>query len=164
MTHQEINRLFAFTEWANHLVLDASIAVPTEDLQRDFGAGHHSITQTLTHMYGAERIWFERWQRLTPQPFAKPEDYGSLEHLRDDWSRLEKNRSVWLAEQSDASFEAPLEYANLRGERFAQPLQDQIQHAVNHATHHRGQVVAFLRALGVRPPTTDFIHYLRITA
>jgi uncharacterized damage-inducible protein DinB len=34
---------------------------------------------------------------------------------------------------------------------------------VNHGTHHRGQVVGFLRALGHTPPVVDLIHFYRST-
>jgi uncharacterized damage-inducible protein DinB len=40
-------------------------------------------------------------------------------------------------------------------------LSDIVLHVVNHATHHRGQVSAFIRALGHRPPATDLTAMLR---
>lgn len=33
--------------------------------------------------------------------------------------------------------------------------------AVNHATMHRGQIVGMIRQLGIDPPATDLIFYLR---
>jgi len=32
---------------------------------------------------------------------------------------------------------------------------------VNHATHHRGQAVGFIRAMGHQPPKLDLIFYYR---
>jgi len=40
-------------------------------------------------------------------------------------------------------------------------LLDQMQHVVNHATMHRGQVVGMVRQLGIEPPATDLIFFLR---
>jgi len=36
-----------------------------------------------------------------------------------------------------------------------------MQHLVNHATYHRGQIVTMLRQLGVKPTNTDMIFYFR---
>ena len=161
MTQRYLLRLFAYTEWANHLVLGACAPAPKVSLLKDFGSGHHSVFETLLHMFGAERIWFERWRGAPLQPFPTPEDYHTIEELADDWRAMELERHEWLVEQTDDALKVPLTYKNLRGEEFTQPFVDLAMHVVNHATHHRGQVVAFLRTLGVQPPNTDLVHYFR---
>jgi uncharacterized damage-inducible protein DinB len=40
-------------------------------------------------------------------------------------------------------------------------LVDQMQHVINHATLHRGQVVEMIRQLGLEPPSTDLLFYLQ---
>ena len=40
-------------------------------------------------------------------------------------------------------------------------LVDQMRHVANHATMHRGQVVGMIRQLGIDPPSTDLLFYLR---
>jgi len=41
-------------------------------------------------------------------------------------------------------------------------LQQMVQHVVNHATYHRGQVTTMLRQLGAAPPKTmDLIQFWR---
>ncbi len=161
MTHRHLLRLFAFTEWANHLVLATCSPLSQEVLHRDFGSGHHSIFETLLHMFGAERIWFERWRELKLQPFPSFENYHSIDEFAGDWRAMELERSDWLDGQTDESIKTAISYTNLRGEHFSQPFEDLALHVVNHATHHRGQVVAFLRAVGVEPPNTDLIRYFR---
>lgn len=49
----------------------------------------------------------------------------------------------------------------LSGDPSTMRLSDQMQHVANHATLHRGQVVGMIRQLGVEPPPTDLIFYLR---
>jgi len=41
------------------------------------------------------------------------------------------------------------------------PLWQILLHVVNHATHHRGQVSGFLRAMGHTPPPLDLIAFYR---
>jgi uncharacterized damage-inducible protein DinB len=52
-----------------------------------------------------------------------------------------------------------LSYKNIKGEPFTLPLVEQMQHVVNHATLHRGQVVGMIRQLGLQPPIVDLLYY-----
>jgi uncharacterized damage-inducible protein DinB len=52
----------------------------------------------------------------------------------------------------------------MRGNPWRQPLGQLVLHVVNHGTHHRGQVSAFLRMMGHVPPKLDLVTYYRDTA
>ena len=62
MNLADIQRLFAYTEWANALAVEAAANLPDEELRRDQRISHGSILGTLLHMAGVEWIWLERWQ------------------------------------------------------------------------------------------------------
>jgi uncharacterized damage-inducible protein DinB len=49
----------------------------------------------------------------------------------------------------------------MKGNPYETPLWQIVMHVVNHATLHRGQVMAMFRQLGVGPPPTDLIFYYR---
>ncbi len=49
-----------------------------------------------------------------------------------------------------------LAYRNLAGDDYQLPIWAVLRHVVNHATYHRGQIVAKLKRLGVACPDTDF--------
>ena len=66
MNINEIRRLYAYTEWANGLVLEAAEKLSSEQLLRDVKISHNSILGTLVHMAGAEWIWLERWHGHSP--------------------------------------------------------------------------------------------------
>ena len=52
-----------------------------------------------------------------------------------------------------------ISYVNLKGDTFAYPLRRMLQHVVNHATYHRGQITTLLRQLGATPLSTDLLLY-----
>ena len=62
---------------------------------------------------------------------------------------------------NDESMQAGTTYKDLAGNEYTNPLGLLMQHVVNHATLHRGQVVAMIRQLGIKPPATDFVFYFR---
>ncbi len=63
---------------------------------------------------------------------------------------------------TDEKMQEDLSFNSLDGKNYTMKIDEIIQHAVNHATFHRGQIVTMLRNLDVTGiPSTDFITYLR---
>jgi uncharacterized damage-inducible protein DinB len=168
MTINEIRQLFTYTEWANARVLDAAEKLPPEELLRDVHISHKSILGTLLHVAGADWIWLERWlgnSPVGPDAWAgwTPDDARSLQQVRDKWQQVVRRRNAYLEKASDADLSRELGYTRFTGEPYSLPLGQQIQHVINHATLHRGQVVGMIRQLGMAPPTTDLLFYLMET-
>ena len=166
MNLADIRNLFDYTEWANDLAMDAANNLSDEHLQRDFGISHRSIFGTLTHMAGAEWIWLQRWHGRSPlkaEAWAMwtPESCGDLATLNDRWSEVVDNRTQYISQLDEEKLVAELSFNLLSGDASSMRLVDQMRHVANHATMHRGQVVGMLRQLGLDPPSTDLLFYLR---
>ena len=166
MNRSDLERIFDYTEWANGLALSAAAELSAENLRRDFNISHGSIFGTLLHMAGAEWIWLERWHGRSP---AKAEAWSlwttescvDLAALNERWRDVIDRRARFLAEVDESRLAAELPFKLLSGDPSSLPLVDQMQHVANHATLHRGQVVGMIRQLGLAPPSTDLLFYLR---
>ena len=66
-----------------------------------------------------------------------------------------------MSELDNAKLTSELPFKLLSGDQSSMRLVDQMQHVANHATMHRGQVVGMIRQLGLDPPSTDLLFYLR---
>jgi uncharacterized damage-inducible protein DinB len=168
MTTAEVRHLFAYTEWANARVLETAEKLPPEELLRDVHISYKSILGTLLHMAGAEWMWLERWHGnspVGPDVWAgwTADDARSLQQVREKWQPVIQRRNAYLDGISDADLSRELGYKRFTGEAYSLPLGQQMQHVVNHATLHRGQVVGMIRQLGVVPPSTDLLFYLMET-
>ena len=162
----DIKNLFNYTEWANDLAMDAASKLPDESCRRDVGISHRSIFGTLVHMAGAEWIWLERWHGRSPAKAEawslwSTESCGDLATLRDRWSNLVNKRAQFVSQLDEQRLAADLHFKLLSGDPSSMPLINQMQHVVNHATMHRGQIVGMIRQLGIDPPATDLLFYLR---
>ena len=166
MNVADIRHLFDYTEWANDLAMDAANNLSDEHLERDFGISHQSILGTLTHMAGAEWIWLERWHGRSPAKAEAwsmwtPEACGDLATLNERWSEVVDRRTQFISELNEERLAAELSFKLLSGDPSSMRLVDQMRHVANHATMHRGQVVGMIRQLGIDPPSTDLLFYLR---
>jgi uncharacterized damage-inducible protein DinB len=166
MNLSDIKQLFAYTEWANGLAIEAAGRLPDESLRRDVGISHRSIFETLLHMAGADWIWLERWNGRSPakaQAWSRwtPESCADLGMLRNRWTELEDQRAHYISQLDESKLAAELPFKLLSGDQSSMPLVAQMQHVANHATLHRGQIVGMIRQLGIEPPSTDLLFYLR---
>lgn len=161
MNVHDIRYLFDYTSWANHLTLDAAEEIKVEEQLFDRGVSHQSIHGTLLHMLFAEWVWLNRWKGNSPSDALNAEDYPDLASVRKYWLQIEAEREEFLNGLTDESLLAGTTYKDLAGNEYTNPLGLLMQHVVNHATLHRGQVVAMIRQLGIKPPATDFLFYFR---
>lgn len=166
MNLSDTTNLFDYTEWANALAMNAAADLSEKNLRRDFGISHGSILGTLRHMAGAEWIWLERWHGHSPpkkEAWALWTDEGcpDLTKLNQRWREIIDRRTRFIAELDESRLMAELPFKLLSGDPSSMRLVDQMQHVANHATMHRGQVVGMIRQLGLEPPSTDMLFYLR---
>ncbi len=156
-------QLAAYNAWASASLLSI-IDLLTEDQQRrTINSSFPSLYLTVQHLLGAERIW---WQRFQPAeniiiPKQAVSDATFFE-LSKQLQQQDKEWAGWVAEKSEQDLQGELQYRNLKGEPFQQPVWEILLHLFNHGTYHRGQLVTMLRQLGVDSiPPTDFILWSR---
>src|SRR5207245_10546804 len=89
------------------------------------------------------------------------ESGGDWASWNDRWTEVVAGRPQFLKTLDEDRLSAELPFKLLSGDASSMRLVDQMQHVANHATMHRGQVVGMIRQLGIDPPSTDLLFYLR---
>jgi len=148
-----------YTTWATDRIVAAASSLTTEELTRDFKSADRHVLGTLAHVYAADRAWFGRIQGAPPAVFLDPEVDVRLTVLQQEWPALLGRWQTWADALQDSS--ASASYRDLQGHPHTTPLWQIVLHVVNHATHHRGQAAAMMRAMGHAPPPLDLIRYYR---
>ena len=67
----------------------------------------------------------------------------------------------YLSAIGSGGLRAKVEYRNSKGEAFSSQVEDVLMHVILHSAYHRGQIAMEMRAAGVEPAYTDFIHAVR---
>lgn len=153
-----------YSRWADSRLLEAATALTAAELTHDFGTADRSVLGTLQHICLADLVWMERMSgRMSGTSLANyPSDaVPTLEHLKVELPAVQERWRQYAAGLTEDAAEATVAYRDLKGREHATPVWVIILHVVNHATHHRGQISGFLRALGRTPPVLDLIHYCR---
>lgn len=145
-------------DWAQGKLLSHCERLSAEALDLNLPMGPGSLRATLAHMWGAEVIWLSRW-RANPMGFPAGENL-SISDLRNGFSQVAQERRELIAAESANDLQRVVSYRNLKGEPFENRLCDLVMHVANHATHHRAQVLQFMRVAGITiPGGLDYIFY-----
>lgn len=161
MNLSDVRTLFDFNIWANNRLFTVLERLSEEQYTKDLGSSHGGIQGTLAHILASHEMWLSRWQGK-PSPTTIDTDGGpSLAKAKQFWNEMQQKLTVFLSGLTEADLAKLISYTNTRGESYSTPLVQMMQHLVNHATYHRGQIVTMLRQLGVKPVNTDMIFYFR---
>ena len=150
--------LLNYHAWATARVLEALEPLSAEEMERDLHSSHGGVKGTLAHTYSADLIWTARLKGESSPPFLEPAELPARSELLPLWlAHLDERRADVAPMRPDQLFS----YPNLKGEAQTNRVGDILRHVVNHATHHRGQLVTMLRQLGHAAPNTDLIRFYR---
>lgn len=151
-----IRECFKHNDWARDQVLALTEKLSDEQLERPFAMGPGSLRQTLRHLYGAGRFWFERWRGREQTPFPHSRDLSTVDELWAAERALADARDALLGALHDNDLGTRVA-ARGEGEGGFLPLGIVLLHICNHGIHHRAQALNMLRHLGVKVPGLDYL-------
>ena len=162
MSYEAVIALLDYHYWARDRMLDAVARIPPLEFHRDLGNSFGSIRSTLVHLVSAEWIWCSRWEGNGPSAHLAPEDFGTVQDIRSRWEEEERRVRDFVHGLGPDGIGRKIEYAALGGGPVRSVFWEMLQHVVNHASYHRGQVTTMLRQLGAEPPPSqDLITFYR---
>jgi uncharacterized damage-inducible protein DinB len=162
VTQDEALALLDYHYWARDRIIAAVEALTPEEYTRDLGNSFASVHATLVHTCGAEWLWYHRWTGNSPSALPDAAAYSDLQSVRDAWMSLETNARGLVSALSDADLAKVFTYRLMNGAETQSVFAHMLQHLVNHASYHRGQITTMLRQLGApAPKQQDLIAFYR---
>jgi uncharacterized damage-inducible protein DinB len=154
MQANDFLRMFTYDRWANRECLAS---------MRTAGSVSADTVGRMAHILSAQKLWLERIlkqpQSLPVWPTATIEDCAAL---ADEMSAAWKNYLHRLEKHfTPGTLNDNVEYRNSKGEPWSSRVEDILTHVLFHSAYHRGQIALQLRASGIAPASTDFIHAVR---
>lgn len=162
MNRADAKALLDYHYWARDRVLDAVATLEDAAFVAPRGSSFSSIRDTLAHTFFAERAWYSRWQGNSPTQFPPFDQFPDAASLRGAWRELEQQVRAFVESLTDEDLQRVLRYRLLSGAEASSSMSQMIQHVVNHASYHRGQVTTMLRQAGASPAKSmDLITFYR---
>jgi uncharacterized damage-inducible protein DinB len=161
MKPAEMMSLYEYNAWADRRVLEAASALTKEQFTKQLGSSFSSVRDTLSHIYGGEWVWLERFQGRSPSAFPDDSEFADIVKLKASWAVLEPALLNFVRGLTQEDLDRVMEYKTFKFGVYRNPLWQSMQHLVNHGTYHRGQVTTMLRQLGAQPILTDLMHFYR---
>lgn len=112
----------------------------------------------MAHIVAAECLWLARLRR-EPAPLAVWPDIG-LQTCDERLTELSRRWPEYLDTHKD-SIDERISYTNSQGEAWTSTVEQILTHVTIHSAYHRGQIASDLRAAGMVPAYTDYIHATR---
>ncbi len=146
MTH--LRRLLEYDVWANQQTLASLEADPPPPRSLKW----------MAHIVAAECLWLARLRReSSPLPvwpaLSVPECGERLADLARQWPTF--------LDAHHRSLDQSVSYTNSQGEAWTNTVEEILTHVTVHSAYHRGQIASDLRAAGMTPAYTDYIHAVR---
>jgi uncharacterized damage-inducible protein DinB len=162
MNLADLRTLVDYHYWARDRMYEALDPLTPEQAAADLGGSFASIHDTVVHLYAAEQAWYSRWQGTSPAALLTGDQFPDLASVREAWREHETKMRAFLEELGESGISRVIEFKLLSGQAAASPFWQMLQHIVNHASYHRGQVTAKLRQLGAPPAKSmDMIAFYR---
>jgi uncharacterized damage-inducible protein DinB len=160
MNKQDILALFDYHEWAYSEMLTALAPLTAEQFLRDLGNSFPSVHDTAAHILAADWVWLERWKGRPTGALPAAADTPTVVSLRARAAAITGDRRAFLEGLSEERLHQPFTYKDSQGNPRSLLYVQSMQHVVNHATYHRGQLTTLLRQLGAKPVSTDLSRFL----
>ena len=179
MNIADIQTLYAYNRWANERLFAALGELSDDEFVALVPSSFPSVRETVFHLLLAEWLWLKRWQGESPRSTADSDvshatrhtsspggmptarELATLGALKSFAESIEQERNEFLRGLTEDVLQAPLQFSDMSGKPYAEPLVHLMQHLVNHSTYHRGQVTTLLRQLGEEGVPLDMLFFFR---
>lgn len=146
MTLNELQTLFLYNDWANDrlVIILYDVFGDETDLFAHADAAIRALQATVVHIIEAQAIWRTRCEDK-PTAALEESEYPTPLALRFAFG-AERARfwNFFETLETDDALNRVVHYRNSKGDAYATPLWQILQHGLTHGIYHRGQVTARL--------------------
>jgi len=157
-----IKHEYEWVKQTRQVLLDQCKTLSEKDLTQAFGFGMQSIRNTLVHVAGCYHAWlgsFVLSETAAPLLTKEAIDKMQVDDIQCYFQQADTYVDA-VMEQCSHTFDNIIEKApawNIEASVVRKTPHQLLIHSITHEFHHKGQIAAMLRLLGLTPNNTDIL-------
>lgn len=163
MTHSvsqlsQTQKMAAYNTWANLQLCNWLSEADSVQWSMHIESSFTTLNTTVCHLWNAEHGWLSTLNKEAWSMAVERDSGLSQREVLNGFMETSRAFQVYVDQLTEESFH---DTRNLGKDQKAVSLADIIQHVLNHATYHRGQLITMGRQAGLSsPPRTDYIFFM----
>lgn len=160
-TKEMLLTLYAYNDWANERIFNATEKVINSDLALSALEGQRNLQELLFHIIRTEWLWRNLIQHKSrPNNPPRFEDMPTIGALRD-FSQEESHQMKALLEQlKEEEIHSTIQVVDGSGKASPLVLWHMFMQPIIHGVQHRSEASLILTKLGQSPGDVDFIFFV----
>ncbi len=147
--------LWMHLTWADDTILNVVAA-------QEGAFDDSELRKWLHHIVVVERFFLSLFLARSFDREREQAIPDSMDAMRRLFQEAHADGAAYTARLNDAELARTVEFPIMR--EFTPAVRDALMQVIMHSEHHRAQCAMRLRALGAKPPVTDYIAWVRSSA
>lgn len=154
----QYRRWFDYEKDSHRKALASLDAISPDQRQRP---QFQKAIELMGHIVAARQVWLFRFGAIPEGPARLFPSGMSLEDLRENLAKTERDWDAYLAGTKDVDLERKFEYRSIDSGWFRSGIDDILTQLFGHSLYHRGQIATLVGGMGGQVAITDFVYWSR---
>jgi len=157
----EIVKLLEYSQYLRHQYLESLGMLPWDDVVKNTGASFNSLRDIYLHCVTVLDFYVNHLiQGDASYPQINNDDYDNIEKIGTYVEQVESKANAYLSKVTPDELTRKIERQQRDGTSITVTVEDILIDFFQEETHHRGELIALLWQLDVRPPHMGWSQYL----
>ena len=157
----EIVKLLEYSQYLQQKYLESMGTLPWDEVVKDRGASFNSLRNIYLHCVTVLDFYVNHLiQGDTSYPRINNDDYDNIEKIGKYVEQVESKANAYLSKVTPEELSRKIERKQRDGTSITVTVKDILIDFFQEETHHRGELIALLWQMDVRPPHTSWSRYL----
>ncbi len=148
----DAKNLLAYNKEVRHRYFDALCKLPWEEFTKNREASFHSLRNIFIHTLSAIDYWLDFLQNQKLYSRREFDEYKTHALVRAYMEHIEERMQTYLESLMPEKLEKTYAAQNDDGKTVEVTAEDVLVHVFEEEVHHRGELIALLWQMNVKPP------------
>ena len=154
----EVQRLWEYNEKVRHTYFEALAKLPWKEFVKNREASFHSLRNIFVHTLNAVDYWLDFLQKENLHSRRKFDEYQTFQEVRAYMEGVEARMRDYFNSLPVEGLEKKYKIKVDANKTVEITAEDVLIHVFEEEVHHRGELIALLWQMGIKPPPMGWMH------